>query len=143
MITRLPSALAGVATRSPPEAVVVADHDLASPQPPEQHVLHESLRLDRGQLSREREHDDGVDSGLADQGQALVEGRDGSRCPVRLQDLHGMGIEGARDRLETGRGRGMGFRDSNQDLLGFVHMRATALGGVSGGTDSSPWTIRM
>ena len=24
--------------------------------------------------------------------------------------------------FETGIGRGMGFRDSNQDLLGFVHM---------------------
>ena len=24
--------------------------------------------------------------------------------------------------FETGLGRGMGFRDSNQDLLGFVHM---------------------
>ena len=74
--------------------------DLLRAKAAQQHVLHEGLGLDGGQLGREAHDHHAVDAGLADQRQALVHRGDASRSACGLQDLGGVLLEGTGERLQ-------------------------------------------
>ena len=90
-----------VAAGAPSESVVEADHDLPGVKTSQEDVFHEDLRLDDGQFAREWQHDRRIETDLGDQIDPLGQGGDGRGHPVRLQHLHGMGIERARERLQA------------------------------------------
>src|SRR5262245_48859760 len=92
----------GIAAGALAEAVIEPDHDLARLQGLHEGVLDECLGLDRRDRPREGHHHGGVDPGLADELEPLVERRDGKRRAIGLEYFHRMLIERARHRAEPG-----------------------------------------
>jgi len=94
-----------VAAGAPAEPVIEPDHDLSSPERSDENVLHERLRLDAGDGRSERDHHGGVDPGLGDEREPFLERRDRKRSAIRLQHLHRVAVEGARERPELAASR--------------------------------------
>ena len=82
--------------------MVEPDHDLPRLQRFHEGIPDERPGLDRGDSLREGHHHGGVDPGLADQLEPLVEGRNGKRRTIGLEYLHRVAVERARHRPELG-----------------------------------------
>ena len=89
-----------VAAGATAEPVIEPDDDLPRLEPADQDVLHERLRLDRGDGRRERDHHGRVDPGLRDQLQPFLERRDRKRRTVGLEDFHRVPVERAGERTQ-------------------------------------------
>jgi hypothetical protein len=83
--------------RSPPVLPVVeivANVDLDGPEPLEDHLPDETLSGQGRKLAGERLHDHQVHADLVEKFELLVQGGEKPRCPIRIEKLAGVGLEG-------------------------------------------------